>query len=402
MPFIRTTATEKIIALKNRERFIQGGTSAGKTIGILQDLIDQCQSYKSADITSVVSESLPHLKKAAMRDFKNIMIEQKYFKDTRFNKSDNIYTFETGQQMEFFSADQPMKVRGPRRKRLFVNECNGIPFETYEQLEVRTEDAIYADWNPSAEFWFEENILNNPAKTGSFDHIVLTYKDNEALPESIVKSIESRQNRLNWWRVFGMGLVGSLEGKIYENWHIWDDIPFGARLERYIIDFGYTTDPTFVGALYYFNGGYIVDELAYQTEMSNKDIADLIKNQPKKALVIADSAEPKSIAEIQSYSITIVGATKGKDSVNYGIQRVQEQTMGVTKNSVNVIKENRNYCWAKDKITGRNLNVPEDEWNHAMDGIRYGICSLAPVKAREEMVATFPRREKTKVQNEAR
>lgn len=387
MAYIRTTATEKILGMNKRIRAAQGGTSGGKTIGILQDLIDQAQSYDAQDVTSVISESFPHLRRAAMRDFQSIMQEQKYWADKRWDKSNSIYTFETGQLMEFFSADQPMKVRGPRRKRLFINEANNIPFETYEQLEVRTEESIYLDWNPSAEFWFEEHLKGKPF----VDHIILTYKDNEALPQSIVDSIESRKGRPNWWRVFGEGLVGSLEGKIYDGWRIVDEVPHEARLERYVVDFGYTNDPTAVLAIYYYNGGYIIHQLAYQHQMSNKEIADLIKNQPKKALLVADGAEPKSIAELQSYGLTVVAAVKGQGSVNYGIGVVQEQQISITKDSVETIKEYRNYCWAKDKITGRNLNVPEDEWNHAMDAIRYGITSMAPVIQRKEFVDNMPR-----------
>ena len=392
MPFIRTTATEKVLEMKKRIRAAQGGTSAGKTIGILQDLIDQCQSYDAPDITSVVSESFPHLRRAAMRDFTNIMQEQNYWDQKRWDKTNSIYTFETGQLMEFFSADQPMKVRGPRRKRLFVNECNNIPYETFDQLEVRTEGAIYLDWNPSAEFWFEDELMKDPVRSKDVDHIILTYKDNEGLPESIVKSIESRRDKANWWRVFGQGLVGSLEGRIYADWKVIDEIPFGARLERFWLDFGYSVDPTSIGAIYYYNGGYILHQLAYAKEMDNKMIADVLNNQPKKALCIADSSEPKSIAEIKITYPLIQPAIKGKDSINYGIQRVQEQTISITKESLETIKENRNYSWMKDKISGKYLPIAEDEWNHSMDGIRYAICSLAPVIARKEIESTFPRR----------
>ena len=403
MPYIRTTATEKILELKKRERFIQGGTSAGKTIGILQDLIDQCQSYDAPDVTSVVSESFPHLRRAAMRDFTSIMQEQNYWQDKRWDKSNSIYTFETGQLMEFFSADQPMKVRGPRRKRLFVNECNNIPFETYEQLEVRTEESIYADWNPSAEFWFEENILNNPLKRNEVDHIILTYKDNEALPESIVKSIESRRDRTNWWRVFGQGLVGSLEGRIYNNWRIINEVPYEARLERVWLDFGYSLHPTSIGAIYFYNGAYVIHQVAYATGMTNDDIIAVLLNLTKKALCIADSAEPKSIAEIKAKYPLIQPAIKGRDSVLYGINRVQEQQLLVTKESVETIKEFRNYSWIRDKISGKYLPIPEDAFNHSMDGIRYAICSLAPVIARKEMEQTYPRhQQQNKPANPAR
>lgn len=293
-----------------------------------------------------------------------------YFNPSLWNKTDYTYTFETGSKIEFFSADQPGKVRGPRRDRLFINEANNIPFETYEQLEVRTKEFIFLDWNPTNEFWFYEHVK----KRDDCEHLILTYKDNEALDYSIIKSIESRMDRVGWWKVYGLGELGEVEGKIYKDWDIIDEISHFARLERYGLDFGYSNDPTSIVAVYYCNGGYILDEICFQKGMSNKQIADLIKNQPQ-ALVIADSAEPKSIDEIKMYGVNIVGAEKGKDSVNNGIQIVQDQRISVTKRSVNLIREYRNYLWETDK-DGKILNEPEHEFSHTMDAIRYAMSSI--------------------------
>lgn len=370
--FYVTQATRKIFLLKKRLKIVQGGTSAGKTIGILQVLIDKCQSEdKIGDITSVVSESFPHLKRGAIRDFLNILEGHNYYKEARWNKTDCTYTFETGAKLEFFSADQAGKVRGPRRKRLFINEANNVSFETFEQLEVRTSEEIYIDYNPVSEFWVQTEILN---KRDDYDFIILTYKDNEVLNENIIASIEQRKNRKGWWQVFGEGLLGEVEGKIYKDWAIIDEIPHEARLERYGLDFGYSNDPTAIIALYYYNSGYIADEVLYQKGLSNKQIADTLLNL-EPALVIADSAEPKSIDEIKSYGINIVPAEKGKDSVNSGIQFVQNQRVSMTKKSLNLIQEYRNYLWMTDR-DGKILNIPEDIWNHAMDAVRYGFNSF--------------------------
>jgi len=285
MKYILTTATQKLMKLPKRIKGVAGGTSAGKTISIIQILIDKAQSDKRPTLTSITSESFPHLKRGCIRDFLDIMEDTGYFKPELWNKTDFTYTFESGSKIEFFSLDMPHKVRGPRRDRLFVNELNNIPKETFEQLEVRTKEEIWGDWNPTNSFYFYEDYKDRD----DVDFMILTYKDNEGLPQSIVESIEARKNNKAWWTVYGMGQLGEVEGKIYKDWQIIDEIPHEARLERYGLDFGYSNDPTSIVAIYYYNGGYILDEITYQKGLSNKQIADVLSNIPK-ALVIADSA----------------------------------------------------------------------------------------------------------------
>src|ERR1035441_6404380 len=390
--FIITTATRKIATLSKRIRAVQGGTSASKTVSILSYLIDQAQKDETPTLASVVSESLPHLKRGAMRDFLNILMEHHYFKPDRWNRSDFTYTFETGSKIEFFSVDQPSKVRGRRRHRLFINEANNIPYETFDQLEVRTGDYIFLDWNPTTEFWFYDKVANR----SDVEHLILTYKDNEGLPQSIVDSIEQRKGNKNWWKVYGEGLLGEVETRIYTGWQIIDDVPHEARLVRYGMDFGYTNDPTAIVGIHHYNGGYILDEVAYQKGMSNKLIADLFNLKPK-ALIIADSAEPKSIAEIGSYALNIIPANKGPGSVLQGIQYIQDQRISVSKRSINIIKEYRNYTWITDK-DGRILNEPTEFNNHAMDALRYGLESLRP----EDISPYHYMAKKEKVKNPAR
>jgi phage terminase large subunit len=365
-----TQATKKIANLNKRLRAVQGGTSASKTVSIIIYLIDRAQKDSSPTITSIVSESFPHLKRGSILDFLQIMTTQGYFKDNRWNKTDYTYTFETGSKIEFFSVDQPGKVRGPRRDRLFINEANNISYDTFDQLEVRTKEFIFLDWNPVSEFWYYDKVANRE----DCQHLILTYKDNEALDYRIVEAIEQRKERKGWWQVYGEGLLGEVEGKIYKDWQIVDEVHHHARLERYGMDFGYSNDPTSIVAIYYYDQSYIWDEICYQKGLSNKQIADIFSNQPQ-ALVIADSAEPKSIDEIKSYGITILGAEKGKDSITNGIQLVQDQKISVTKRSVNILKEYRNYLWETDK-DGKILNIPEGIWNHAMDAGRYAMSSI--------------------------
>lgn len=379
--FYETTATRRIVSLTKKIRAVQGGTSASKTISILIYLIALAQSDKTPTLTSVVSESIPHLKKGALRDFKRIMKEHRYWKEANWSETDKIYTFETGSQMEFFGADQSEKLRGGRRDRGFMNECNNLTLEAFDEFEVRTKEFVFLDWNPTIEFWFYSDVLNTRPDV---DHIILTYKDNEACPPEIVQSIEARKNRKGWWKVYGEGQLGEVEGKIYTDWQIIDELPHEARLERYGVDFGYSNDPTAIVALYRYNGGYIVDEITFMKGLSNKQIADILLAQPR-ALVIADSAEPKSIDEIKAYGVPMLPTIKGPDSVRHGIQLVQDQRMSMTKRSVNVIKEYRNYLWATDK-NGKILNEPDAGFDHSLDAVRYAITSLESVPRHKPIV----------------
>lgn len=385
--FQLTTATQKIARLRKRIRAVQGGTSASKTISILLYLIERAQLDKIPTVTSVVSESFPHLKRGAMKDFLDILKTHNYFDDNRWNKTDYVYEFESGSKIEFFSADQPAKTRGPRRDRLFINEANNVPYETFDQLEVRTKEFIFLDWNPVVTFWFYDEVQNRR----DVEHVILTYKDNEALSPEIVSSIEQRRENKSWWNVYGLGQLGEVEGKIYRDWEVIDELPHVARLERYGLDFGYTNDPTAIVGIYKYNGGFIVDEVCYLKGLSNKQIADTFLNLERQALIVADSAEPKSIDEIKSYGLNIVPAEKGPDSVRNGIQLVQDQRISITKRSLNALKEYRSYLWKKDR-DGKYLspNVPEAGFDHCMDALRYAISSLIKKPTVFNMAATAP------------
>ena len=368
---VRTTAINKILALKKRIKIIQGGTSAGKTFGILPILIDRAAKTPNTEI-SVVAESIPQLRRGALRDFIKIMKwTSRYFED-RYNKSHLRYDFGNGSFIEFFSADDSSKLRGARRDILYINECNNIQFDAYNEMAIRTRKEVYLDFNPANEFWVHTELKHE----SDADFIILTYKDNQGLDEGIVSQIE--KNRLkattsaywsNWWRVYGEGKIGQLQGAVYTNYKIIDKIPSEARLIGIGLDFGYSADPTAVIEIYTYNSQRILHEKAYQTKMLNSDIA---KQLPENVLIVADSAEPKSIEEIRrhKHGIVIKGATKGKDSINYGIDVMQRQDYLVTRESTNLIKELRSYCWDTDK-TGKRLNKPIDNFNHALDAVRY-------------------------------
>lgn len=366
---IITTAIRKINALKKRIKIIQGGTSAGKTYGILPVLITKAATYPRTEI-SVVAESIPHLRRGALKDFLRIMKDTNRYFDERFNKTLLRYEFANGSFIEFFSADDSSKLRGARRDILYINECNNVLFESYNELAIRTKKEVYLDFNPANEFWVHKELKDEPDS----DFLILTYKDNEALDKAIVDQIEKNREKAvtstywaNWWRVYGLGEIGSLEGVIFSNWKTIDTIPNDAKLIGIGLDFGYTNDPTAIIEIYNYNNTRIINELKYQTGLLNSDIAKLL---PKDVIVYADSSEPKSIEEIRRYGITIKGVTKGKDSINYGIDVMQRQNYLVTSNSTNLIKELRSYTWDVDK-QGTRLNKPIDNFNHAIDALRY-------------------------------
>jgi len=367
--FKRTTAINKILALKKRVKIIQGGTSAGKTFGILPILIDKCAKEKGLEV-SVVAETIPHLRRGALKDFLKIMRWTGRYVEDRFNATLLKYEFANGSTMEFFSADNASKLRGARRDVLYINECNNVTFDAYLELSIRTKKEIYLDFNPANEFWVHKELKDEQDS----DFVILTYKDNEALDESIVRQIEKNRDKAatsnywaNWWRVYGLGEIGSLEGVVFDNWKEIDKLPDDARLIGIGLDFGYTNDPTSAIEVYNWNGKRIVNELVYRTGMVNSDIAKIL---PSSVTIYADSSEPKSIEEIRRFGKTIKGVTKGKDSIKYGIDVMQRQEYLVTKQSTNLIKELRAYCWDVDKH-GVRLNNPVGGNDHAIDALRY-------------------------------
>ena len=367
--FQRTTAINKILALKKRIKIIQGGTSASKTYGCLSVLIDRAAKTPNTEI-SVVSESIPHLRRGALRDFLKIMKSINRYVDDRYNKTLLKYEFANGSFIEFFSADDSSKLRGGRRNILYINECNSVSFESFNELSIRTKNEVFLDYNPTAEFWVQTELEGQE----DAEKIILTYKDNEALDKGIIDQIEKNIKKAetsnywrNWVNVFVNGVMGRLEGVVFSNWKQIDTIPNEARLIGIGVDFGYTNDPTSIIEVYKMNETRILNEVTYQTGLLNSDIAKIL---PRDVPVYADSAEPKSIADIQRYGITIKGVTKGRDSINYGIDVMQRENYLVTSQSTNLIKELRSYCWDTDK-TGKRLNKPIDNFNHAIDAVRY-------------------------------
>jgi phage terminase large subunit len=375
MEFIVTTSIRKLARLKQRIKVVRGGTSAGKTFGILPLLIDKAMREPMLEI-SVVSESIPHLRRGALKDFLKIMMSLGRYKDDQFNKSTLKYNFQNGSYIEFFSADQPDKLRGARRNILYVNECNNIEFDAYYQMAIRTSGDIWLDYNPASTFWVDKEILTQP----DVDFITLTYLDNEALSDTIIKEIESAKIKAltstywaNWWQVYGLGQTGSLEGVCITDWNEID-LPADARILCAGMDFGYTNDPTTLVLMYKYNDAYIFDEVIYKKGLLNSEISNLLKSNNITDIIYADSAEPKSIAELKSYGHQVLPVSKGKDSITYGISLINQNKIYITSRSKNLINELRNYIWLTDK-SGVKMNKPIDAFNHCVDAARYAIMS---------------------------
>ena len=304
------------------------------------------------------------------------MKSQGYFRDSRWNKTSSTYEFETGSIIEFFSLkENSEKGRGGRRDRLFINECNRISFTSFEELEVRTRQSVWLDWNPTNEFWFDTEVMG---KRDDVEFIILTFLDNEALDEETKKSILQRRGRKQWWLVYGEGKRGEAVGRIYTDWKIIEEIPHEARLVRRGINFGYSVDDLGVVDVYEYNGGFVLDEVVYGKGISNRKLFEIVDDLPK-VLHIADSAEPKSIAELNGYGLMIVGANKGKGSVSQGIQFVQDQRISVTGKSLNIIREYNNYLWETDN-GNKILPVPQRGFHFIMDAIRYALTNYKSKK----------------------
>jgi len=350
----------------------KGGTRSGKTWSLLQ-LCYTLITKKDNIMVSVVGETMPFLKRGAMRDFKSIVGED--WQDAWWNATDKLYTIPTTKSsIEFFSADNEGKVHGSARDYLFLNECYFIPYEIYRQLAVRTRKRIMLDYNPRSRFWVDEYLI------GKEDVALIhsTYKDNPHLTPMQVAQIESNQSDSNWWRVYGLGETGSVEGLVYTNWQISQTYPSDYKREFICIDFGFTNDPTAILRVRLSGGELWVDEIAYRTGMLNQDIVRELKEAgvARGAQIVCDSAEQKSIAEINNLGgFRAVPVSKGKGSIVSGITAVQAYKVNVTQRSLGTIDELRNYSWKRD-INGSYINEPIDRYNHSLDALRYGVTTF--------------------------
>lgn len=381
MPIALTTGTKKIheaILEPTFYKVIQGGASASKTFSIMILLVGYAESYPNSLIT-VAGMTYNHLATGTMRDLKKILQETNRWKPENFNKSSKIYTFDNGSQIEFLSVDN-MTARGPRRDVLFVNEANGVPYETFDQLATRTRDFVIIDYNPSAKFWAHEELVEKKPDKTTF--LTLTYLDNEALSQQERENIESRKPKKgeepsNWWTVYGLGQIGTLEGNVYSG---WEEMPVAdirkGKLIRYGLDFGFSNDESAMVGIYELEDGRTgIEQILYKKGILGSQYAEILMshNIDPTVLIVGDSARPEIIAEIRSAGYRIVGADKNAGSVKRGIDRVSQKQIVYAGEDLK--REYLSYAWRK-KRTGETLDEPEDGNDHLMDALRYAIDDL--------------------------
>jgi len=361
-----------------RRALNEGGTASSKTYSIIQTLIMIARYARRPLLTSIVSESMPHLKRGAIRDFMNIM--GPLFHEDDYNRTEHQYHFDKA-VIEFFGADEAGKIRGPRRDILFLNEANNIPWETARGLDIRTALFTFADWNPVSEFWVHQYETEPgkmiPGWIAEKDSVYIhsTYLDAmDVLPPEVVTNIENNKKDPNWWNIYGLGRIGKVEGLVYPHFDQCDALPEAGQT-FFGLDFGFSTDPTVLVKCVIKDGCLYSQELLYDTGLTNDVIAArmvALGVRKKYDEIYADAAEPKSIEEIHRFNFNVKPCPKGADSVEFGHQKVRQYKQYWTKDSLNCIKEQRNFRYVADK-DGKLTDKTAHAFSHGMDARRYGV-----------------------------
>ena len=345
-----------------------GGSRSTKTYSILQLLIIKALESTEPLVISIVRKSLPSLRISVMRDFLDILKHLDLYNSENHNKTENTYLL-NNTLIEFFSIDDAQKRRGTKRDILFVNEVNELSWEDFFQLNIRTTQQVFMDFNPSETFWYNDQIQHRDDVTT----IHSTYKDNPYLNEEQINEIERLQHTdLQYYQIYALGQFAGQVDLIYTYIPV-DDIPtFGAKLVALGLDWGYSNDPTALLEVWLWNDAIYFNELLYRPGLTNQDIINELNELgvDRYVEIIADSAEPKSIEEIRRAGFNIKPATKGPDSVMNGIDILKRHRIHVTKQSTNIMSELNKYKWITDK-NGNKLNKPIDAFNHALDAARY-------------------------------
>ena len=347
----------------------QGGSRSGKTYNIVLWLVQRLLLNQETSC-SIVRATLPALKGSVLRDFKDVLLRMELWDDSAFNKSDLIYTLPNKSWFEFFSTDSEEKLRGRKRDILFVNEANELTFIEWQQLQMRTTQLAILDYNPSFtdEHWISK--LNNDEKTF---HFITTYKDNPFLEQRVIEQIEDlRDKNRSLWTIYGQGQQSMVEGLIFTNWSLVEQIPPSVR-KRYIgLDFGFTNHPSAavqVGLDIEARAIYI-HELFYSTHMLTDNLISALA--PYREEIVSESADPRLIAELRNAGLWVTPVSKPAGSVQAGITKMQTFDIYITQSSHNVIREIKNYVWEQNRDGGF-VNQPVKEFDHAMDAVRYVV-----------------------------
>lgn len=352
----------------------QGGTSSGKTYSIMQLLMVRAMEMQNQIIT-VVGQDIPNLKKGAYRDAKTIRNSSPellvWF--PKINEGERLFQCINGSVIEFTSYKDAQDAKSGKRDYLFVNEANGVPFDIFWQLYMRTRKEVFIDYNPSARFWVHEKLLNRH----DVQLILSDHRQNRFLSQEQHDMIENIED-YELWKVYARGATGAITGLVFPRFNVVDALPPREewKMHVYCLDFGFTNDPTALVHLVLAHGELWLDEMLYATGMTNPMIAERAKGYglTRNDTIIADSAEPKSIRELNSLGLNVEACVKGADSIKNGIDIMQRYVMNVTRQSTGLRRELLNYKWrvTKDGIT---TNEPVDCFNHAIDAVRYGALA---------------------------
>lgn len=363
-----TVFSKTLSAYQDGYRIISncGGARSSKTFSTLQLLYIIALNTNNLKI-SIVAEVYPVLKRGVISDMKKILEKENYIGVESFNKSDNIITFTSGSTIEFFSADQPSKALGSQRDILFLNEANHIEKEIIDQLMIRTSKTIFIDYNPSNSWYIDELRLRN-----DFIEFHSTYKNNNFLTEEQIREIESKKNDKRFWSVYGLGLFAAGDGVVFPEFEIVDNHEF--ITPTYGMDFGFI-DPTTLVKVEIVGDKIYVDEMLYKSRLSVDEIVKYMTDIKRNETIVADNAEPQIIQYIFKKGYNIKPTVKGKNSIMEGIKLISDYKICVTKRSLHLIEELRNYCYETD-LNGNYLDKPVDKFNHALDALRYAISFL--------------------------
>lgn len=364
----------------------QGGTSSGKTYSIMQVLFYLAINNDNWVIT-VVGQDIPNLKKGSIRDSLNIANENPFIQKflVQYNQTEKTFLFKNKSIIEFTSFQNSQDAKNGKRHVLFLNEANGINYNIYAELEMRTSKRVYIDYNPNAEFWVHSNVINLP-NTAFF---ISNYEHNPFIDKNIVESILRLKDKdFQLWRVYGLGQTGKIEGLVFD-YTLVEEMPKHLDKVAYGMDFGFTNDPTTLVKVGLSDGKLYGQEIIYQTGLTNRDIDKLLKenNIPKSFNIFADSADPKSIKELRLFGWNVLPADKGADSINYSIQLLKNYgSIHLTRDSINWIKEAKSYKWRELK-DGSKTNQPIDAFNHCWDACRY--YALGMLKGNNKKLLAF-------------
>lgn len=364
--------TKTLEELKKGTRTIvhQGGQWSGKTVNILGTLATLC-SEDDGDpyVTTVTSQSFPHLKGGALRDFEMYVYPSFKSAISKYHKTDHLFTFRSGHLLEFKSFENEMAARGQKRKRLFINEANTFDPMMFFQLNSRSEQTII-DYNPSIRFWAHENLIGHEGtKLFISDH-----RHNPFLTPQKHKEIEGIKDK-ELWKVYARGLTGNVTGVIFPNWEMIDEGAFPRDFPAiFAVDFGYTNDPTALVKLCLIGDTLFVKELGYETGLSPRSIKAILEaNGYTREMPLYCEHDPDMIKALRLAGIPYAfPARKGQNSVNAGIELLKTFRVKYTNTSKNLHRERGLYIWETDKVTGKLTNIPVDNNNHCFDAIRYG------------------------------